>query len=121
MARSIRDLPTVTNVQDIPLFTLHDTILGRLWNAIHLRQQLTMEADFRANDGLFVPHESPEVDPSDLPLLRSVYPRAPSWYEELFFPSAVPVAMPPFVQFFQDLFRTGDLATQAFLQNVLQI
>ena len=93
----MHDLPQVQTVQDIPLFALGDGVLGRWWNSFALRPELAAETYMRVDERLFVPHDSPEVLLTDLETLRQLYPAAPDWFEERFFPGTFPFPTPPVV------------------------
>ena len=121
MARAMHDLPQVQTVQEILLFALGDGVLGRWWNAFALRPELVAETDMRVNDRLFVPHDSPEVPLTDLDTLRQLYPAAPDWFEERFFPSTVPVPTPSVVYFFHNFMLEGTDEARAYLRNVFQL
>ena len=114
MARALGDenRGTINNIRDVVLFNNRDGIIGRWWNGFHTRPGFLQEANLRATEGIFAPHDSIEVGVQELDRLRELYPSDFYWYDPSYFPNHVPVPTPPSVYYFNTLFRTGDLATR---------
>ena len=120
MARAIQQRRPVATMTDVPLFSLLDGMLGRRWNAFHTRGGFLREAYLRAVERLMVPYDSHDVDMTRVAELRNLYPPTPTWYDERWFPNAVPVPTPPLVFYFHELFRTGDEPTLVYLREILR-
>lgn len=94
MANAFDELPVIDSMHRVPLFSTLDSVLGRWWNAYHLRPAFLQEANMCVVHRIMVPHDSPEVNWNDYNALRHLYPRTPDWYRPHWFPHAVQYPYP---------------------------
>ena len=111
-------------MRNLPLVATGYALFGRWWNRFAQHYNFVIEAVWRAIHGLLVPADAETVATTteNFREYEWIYPATPEWFQEIFFPSGVPVPTPPSVYYYHwELMNTADARMLQMWHDIIEL